>query len=78
MNHAQDVASTGTRTIPFLFFFFLFIVLLFRFRYKPSLSNEMRDADLIIGHAGSGTITEALRLGKPMVVVGESRHHTIK
>lgn len=33
----------------------------------------MRDADLIVGHAGSGTITEALRLGKPMVVVGKNR-----
>jgi UDP-N-acetylglucosamine transferase subunit ALG13 len=69
-----DWSAQPSHTFLSFVYFIIIIVHLFRFRYKPSLSNDMRDADLIIGHAGSGTITEALRLGKPMVVVGECRH----
>jgi len=39
------------------------------FDYKPSLSQEMQGAGLIIGHAGAGTILEVLGLGKPLIVV---------
>lgn len=39
------------------------------FRYKPSIVDEMRNADLIIGHAGAGTCLESLKLGKPLIVV---------
>jgi len=37
--------------------------------YKPSLKEEYERAALVIGHAGSGTILEVLRLGRRMVAV---------
>ncbi|KAG0351676.1 N-acetylglucosaminyldiphosphodolichol N-acetylglucosaminyltransferase catalytic subunit alg13 [Podila minutissima] len=39
------------------------------YQYKPSLRGDMDQADLIISHAGSGSILEALRLHKPLIVV---------
>ncbi|DBA82262.1 TPA: hypothetical protein ACH3X2_000532 [Trebouxia sp. C0005] len=39
------------------------------FEFAPSLADYMKQADLIISHAGSGSIFEALRLGKPLVAV---------
>ncbi|GBC10690.1 hypothetical protein RclHR1_09820009 [Rhizophagus clarus] len=39
------------------------------FDYKPSLHEDMKNADLIISHAGSGSILEILRLHKPLIVV---------
>lgn len=39
------------------------------FNFAPSLAEYMQQADLIISHAGSGSIFEALRLGKPLVAV---------
>ncbi|KAJ8078683.1 N-acetylglucosaminyldiphosphodolichol N-acetylglucosaminyltransferase catalytic subunit alg13 [Marasmius tenuissimus] len=41
-------------------------------RYKPTLSEEFEQADLVISHAGSGTILDVLRLGKPLIVVPNS------
>ncbi|EMD38396.1 glycosyltransferase family 1 protein [Gelatoporia subvermispora B] len=38
-------------------------------RFKPSLQEEYERADLIISHAGSGTILDVLRLGKSLIVV---------
>ncbi|KIL68566.1 glycosyltransferase family 1 protein [Amanita muscaria Koide BX008] len=38
-------------------------------KYKPSLRTEMEMSNLVISHAGSGTIIEALRLHKPLIVV---------
>ncbi|TFY81700.1 hypothetical protein EWM64_g2301 [Hericium alpestre] len=38
-------------------------------RFKPSLEEEYNDADLVISHAGSGTILDVLRKGKPMIVI---------
>ncbi|KAJ8598001.1 glycosyl transferase [Rhizopogon salebrosus TDB-379] len=38
-------------------------------KYKPSIQAEFEQADLIISHAGSGTILDVLRLGKPLIVV---------
>ncbi|KAL0947049.1 hypothetical protein HGRIS_013191 [Hohenbuehelia grisea] len=38
-------------------------------RFKPSLNDEFTTADLIISHAGSGTILDVLRTGKPLIVV---------
>ncbi|KAJ3504180.1 hypothetical protein NLJ89_g8071 [Agrocybe chaxingu] len=37
--------------------------------YKPSLEEEYAKADLVISHAGSGTILDVLRKGKSMIVV---------
>ena len=37
--------------------------------FKPSLHNDMNSADLIISHAGSGSILEALSLKKRLIVV---------
>lgn len=43
------------------------------FRFKPTLKDDMTAADLVICHAGAGSITEALTLHKKvMVVVNES------
>ena len=39
------------------------------FEFAPSLAEYMKQADLIISHSGSGSIFEALRLGKPLVAV---------
>ncbi|KAF9036601.1 glycosyltransferase 28 [Panaeolus papilionaceus] len=38
-------------------------------QYKPSLEKCYEKADLVISHAGSGTIVDVLRMGKVMIVV---------
>ncbi len=37
------------------------------FALRPSLVEEMEGADLIISHAGAGSILEAVGMGKPLV-----------
>lgn len=37
--------------------------------FQPSLDEDMRKADLIISHAGAGTVMEVLRLRKKLIVV---------
>ncbi|KAF8936659.1 N-acetylglucosaminyldiphosphodolichol N-acetylglucosaminyltransferase catalytic subunit alg13 [Dissophora ornata] len=39
------------------------------YKYKPSLREDMEGANLVISHAGSGSILEALRLKKKLIVV---------
>ena len=39
------------------------------FNFAPALSQYMDTASLVISHAGSGSIFEALRAKKPLVVV---------
>jgi len=39
------------------------------YRFKPTLEHDMKSADLIISHAGAGSIMESLRLKKPLIVV---------
>ena len=39
------------------------------YRFKPSLEPDMRDASLIVSHAGAGSILEGMRLKKLMLVV---------
>jgi beta-1,4-N-acetylglucosaminyltransferase len=39
------------------------------FDYSPSIEGEMKRADLIISHAGSGSLLEALHLGKSVIAV---------
>jgi len=43
------------------------------FPYKSDLTTEIQNADLIIGHAGVGTIFEALEMEKPIVVVPNTK-----
>ncbi|KAG6868273.1 hypothetical protein C0993_005558 [Termitomyces sp. T159_Od127] len=38
-------------------------------KFKPTLQREYEKADLVISHAGSGTILDVLRLGKPLLTV---------
>ncbi|KAG6845736.1 hypothetical protein H0H87_005002 [Tephrocybe sp. NHM501043] len=38
-------------------------------KFKPTLQDDYERADLVISHAGSGTILDVLRLGKPLLVV---------
>ncbi|GAV89331.1 Glyco_tran_28_C domain-containing protein [Cephalotus follicularis] len=39
------------------------------FTFSSSIADHLRSASLVISHAGSGSIFEALRLGKPLIVV---------
>jgi len=39
------------------------------YAYRPSLQDDYERADLVISHAGSGTILDVLRLRKPLIVV---------
>ncbi|KAF8559824.1 glycosyltransferase family 1 protein [Imleria badia] len=38
-------------------------------KFKPSIQDEIERGDLVISHAGSGTILDVLRSGKPLIVV---------
>uniref|UniRef100_A0A0D9W3B7 Glycosyl transferase family 28 C-terminal domain-containing protein n=1 Tax=Leersia perrieri TaxID=77586 RepID=A0A0D9W3B7_9ORYZ len=39
------------------------------FTFSPSIADYIREASLVISHAGSGSIFETLRLSKPLIVV---------
>ncbi|KAI5079450.1 hypothetical protein GOP47_0004929 [Adiantum capillus-veneris] len=39
------------------------------FTFSPDLKEHLSSADLVISHAGSGSIFETLRMGKPLIVV---------
>ncbi|KAJ4969360.1 hypothetical protein NE237_016061 [Protea cynaroides] len=39
------------------------------FTFSPTIADHLRSASLVISHAGSGSIFETLRLGKPLIVV---------
>lgn len=39
------------------------------YRFQPTLDNDMQNADLIISHAGAGTVMEAMKYQKKLVVV---------
>ena len=39
------------------------------YSFKPTLTDDMQHADLILGHAGAGTVSEVLRYQKKRVVV---------
>ena len=39
------------------------------YRYKRSIRDDMLSADLVISHAGSGSVMESLEAGKKLIVV---------
>ncbi|MCD7453283.1 hypothetical protein HAX54_020362 [Datura stramonium] len=39
------------------------------FTFSSSIADYLKEASLVISHAGSGSIFETLRLGKPLIVV---------
>ncbi|KAG8003957.1 UDP-N-acetylglucosamine transferase subunit ALG13-like protein, partial [Nibea albiflora] len=39
------------------------------FRYKDSIAEDIKQADLVISHAGAGSCLESLCAGKPLLVV---------
>eukprot|EP01134_Creolimax_fragrantissima_P000407 CFRG0407T1 len=39
------------------------------YRFKPSLCKDMYEADLVISHAGSGTVLESLSARRKLVVI---------
>ncbi|XP_010434781.1 PREDICTED: UDP-N-acetylglucosamine transferase subunit ALG13 homolog [Camelina sativa] len=39
------------------------------FTFSSSIADHIRSASLVISHAGSGSIFETLKLGKPLIVV---------
>ncbi|XP_022965783.1 UDP-N-acetylglucosamine transferase subunit ALG13 homolog [Cucurbita maxima] len=39
------------------------------FSFSSSIADHLKSASLVISHAGSGSIFETLRLGKPLIVV---------
>lgn len=39
------------------------------YRFRPTLASDMNDADLIISHAGAGTVMEATKMKKRLVVI---------
>ena len=43
------------------------------YAFKPSLLEDLQKADLIVSHAGAGTVMEALRLHKKLAVVINTR-----
>ena len=39
------------------------------YRLKPDIKEDMTSADMIITHCGAGSVTEAMKTGKPTVAV---------
>lgn len=39
------------------------------FPFSPSINDYIAQADIVVSHAGTGSILDVLRLGKPLIVV---------
>jgi len=39
------------------------------YKFKPTLADDVREAALVISHAGAGTCLEVLEAGRPLLVI---------
>ncbi len=46
-----------------------------RYMDKPAFDAAMADAEVLVGHAGMGTINGALALNKPLLVMARRKEH---
>ena len=62
--YTEILVQTGNSTLPTLH-----QDSIAHYDYKPSLAEDISQADLVISHAGAGTCLEVLGAKKPLVVV---------
>jgi beta-1,4-N-acetylglucosaminyltransferase len=64
------ILQTGSSQIATLLSFHVDIpIVIEHYQYKDSIENDIRQADLVISHAGAGTILQTLEAQKPLLVV---------
>ena len=61
------ILQTGTSQIPT--YDHRLPIAIEHYQYKDSIENDIQQADLVISHAGAGTILQTLEAHKPLLVV---------